>query len=180
VALVLAGGLRQQQRRDHAKVMHDGRPGLRHLRPPALRMEAIGLHLAIGGPERTHQGHHAGIGMIEGEWIVDALLAAAERRHAAERCIPGTAGHLVALREYATLGSARGARRVENGSRRFGSRRLPGRGPRWWRQCVWRKSLNDLDVRSARALRERLAHLPLAMRERQDEIGLAVLKKIGG
>src|SRR5215469_16800441 len=97
-------------------------------------MEAIGLHLAIGGPERAHEGYHASIGVIERQRIVDALLPPAERGEPAERGIPGAAGHLVALREDTALGSAGGARGVENAGWRLGSRRLPSRRTRRLRQ----------------------------------------------
>ena len=47
--LVSPGGWFEQQGRDHAEIVHDGRARLGDLAPPALWMEAIGLDLAVAG-----------------------------------------------------------------------------------------------------------------------------------
>jgi hypothetical protein len=108
-AVLGAGRLAQQQRRDDAQVMHDGGPRLGDLAPPHMRMKAIGLDLAIARYDGAHQRHHAGVGVIERQRIVDAFLALAHRRQPADGGIPEPYRDLVAMREDAALGPPRGA-----------------------------------------------------------------------
>src|SRR5205814_9449217 len=43
----------QEERRDDAEVMHDGRARRRDLRPPPRRAEALGQHEAVRGEDRA-------------------------------------------------------------------------------------------------------------------------------
>ena len=125
-AVLRARRLAEQQRRDDAEVVHDGRPRLGDLAPPVLGMEAVGLHLGVAGEDGAHQRHDAGVDVIERQWIVDALLADTDVGRAAERRIPGAGGDLVAVREDAALGPAGRARRVEDAGGRIRARRSTG------------------------------------------------------
>ena len=177
-ALLLACRLAEQQRGDDAEVVHDGGPRLRDLAPPRLRMEAVGLDLAVAGQDGAEQRHDAGVDVIERQRIVDAVLPLAQRCHAAERGIPGSGRHLVAMREDAALRPPGRARRVEDAGRRLRRWLSAGGWPRRFRQRS-RKMLRQRHRRLVRALRQGLAHLCLAGAERQHEIGLAVLQEVG-
>ena len=72
---VLAGRQLEQHGRDDAEIVDDGGARLGHLAPPVLRMEAVGLDLAVARQDGAHQGNDAGVGMIERQGIVDAILA---------------------------------------------------------------------------------------------------------
>ena len=149
------------------------------LAPPPLGMEAIGLDLAIAGHDGAHQRHDAGVGVVERQRIVDALLALAQRCEAPERGIPRPHRDHVAVREDAALRPSRGAGGVEDAGGGLRARR-PCRGRR--RRCrqPFREALRYRDRRLVRALRQGLSDLALAGGERQHQIGLAVLEQVGG
>jgi hypothetical protein len=107
--LVLVGRAAEQQRHDHAEIVHDGRAGLPDLAPPQLRMEPVGLDLAIAGEHDAKERHDRGIHVIERQRVVEPLLGVAERREAAARHVPGARRKLVTVRQHAALGPAGGA-----------------------------------------------------------------------
>ena len=75
----------EQKGRDYAQIVHNGCPRLGDLAPPGVGMEAVGLDLAIARPDGTHQGHDRGVGVIEGQRVIDALLPRPEGCPPAER-----------------------------------------------------------------------------------------------
>ena len=150
------------------------------LAPPVLGMEAIGLDLAVAGQDGAHQGHDAGVGVIERQRIVDALLASAQRRQAAERGVPGAARRPRSRARGCSPWAGRSCPRCRGcwrGSRARGGSPAPAATRS---RSAGGEALRHHDRRLVRALRQGLPHLRLAGGERQHEIGLAVLEEVGG
>ena len=154
-------------------------PRLGNLPPPALRMEAIGLDLAVARQDGAHQRDDAGVRMIERQRIVDAIFARAQARQAAERGVPGAGRDLVAMRQDAALRPARRAGGIQDAGRRLGD----GAGCRAPRRDAFsrepRTAPTTITGGAVRALRQGLRDRGLSRAEGQDEVGLAVIDEIG-
>src|SRR5262245_40488840 len=158
--------------------MYDGRLALVDFGPPPLRMEAVGLDLAVARPDCAHERHDPGVGVIKRQGIVYALFPGTEGRQTAERGVPGARCHLVAVRQNAALRSPRGAGSIENagGGFRLGwarARRACCRRQRPCRECLFRQYW-----RAMVAARNGIAQLHLACSEGEHEVWFAVLEEI--
>ena len=169
-SLLRVHGLAVQHGRDDAEVMHDRRPCLGDLAPPAPGMEAVGLDLATARQDGAEQREHARVGVIERQRVVDAVLPGMQEGHAAQRRIARTDGQFIAVRQDAALGPPRRPRRVEHAGRRPGLGRAVLRRPARLGQRR-REPLGHDHLGPVRALFQRLADLAFAIAQGHHEVG---------
>ena len=177
VAIRCRRRLVQQHGCDDTEIVNGRRSRRLDLRPPAPGIEAIRLHLAATRRNGAEERDDAGIEMIEGQRVVDPILAGLQRRQATEACIPVAASDLVAMGENTALWLSRGAGGVEDLRLARGIWRERGRGyRRTWHGLASRR---NVDGRPMTAFGQRGVDLWPPAFDGEDQRRLGVLEKVG-